>query len=114
MCIGDRAKAPRMDRSRLRYLHDDRLNQIQSPLARAQLGAALYMIGDNARAKSAFDSAEPALGSTNTGDYYPPPPRYLAGVLSVAHAANHTTPVPRLAPLEAQSRPVPARAQPAW
>ena len=54
------AKAGRMDASRLRYLHDDRLQRIESPLARAQLGAALFMIGDNARSKSAFDSAERA------------------------------------------------------
>src|SRR6185295_18661556 len=38
------AKAGRMDASRLRYLHDDRLARTESPLARAQLGAALFMI----------------------------------------------------------------------
>ena len=103
------AKARRMDRARLRYLHDDRLNQIQSPLARAQLGAALYMIGDNARAKSAFDSAERALGYTNTGDYYQTPRRDLAGVLSVAQEAKQTTLVQRLAQRVAQDLPEPDR-----
>ena len=58
------AKARRMDKARLRYLHDDKLKEIASPLARAQIGAALYMIGDNARAKSAFEQAEQALGYT--------------------------------------------------
>src|SRR5690606_27353197 len=37
------ARAGRMDKSRLRYLHDDRIRRIPSPLARAQIGAALYM-----------------------------------------------------------------------
>ena len=103
------AKARRMDRARLRYLHDDRLNQIQSPLARAQLGAALYMIGDNARAKSAFDSAERALGYVNTGDYYQTPRRDLAGVLAVAHEAKQTTLVQRLSQRVAQDLPEPDR-----
>jgi uncharacterized protein YfaS (alpha-2-macroglobulin family) len=103
------AKARRMDRARLRYLHDDRLNQIQSPLARAQLGAALYMIGDNARAKSAFDSAERALGYVNTGDYYQTARRDLAGVLAVAHEAKQTTLVQRLSQRVAQDLPEPDR-----
>ena len=103
------AKARRMDRARLRYLHDDRLNEIQSPLARAQIGAALYMIGDNARAKSAFESAERALGYTNTGDYYQTPRRDLAGVLSVAQEAKQTTLVQRLAERVARDLPEPDR-----
>ncbi|MDR2213695.1 MAG: alpha-2-macroglobulin family protein, partial [Pseudomonadales bacterium] len=56
------ARAGRMDPARLRYLHDERLRAMPSPLARAQIGAALYLIGDNARAASAFDQAEQALG----------------------------------------------------
>ncbi len=60
------AKAGRMDKARLRYLHDDRLNRIESPLARAQIGAALYMIGDNARSKSAFDQGGGRRSATPT------------------------------------------------
>ncbi len=103
------AKARRMDKARLRYLHDDKLNQIASPLARAQIGAALYMIGDNARAKSAFERAEQALGYTNTGDYYQTPRRDLAGMLAVAQEAKQTTLVTRLSQRVAQDLPEPDR-----
>ncbi len=40
-----------------RYLHDTALNKLPSPLAKAQLGAALARMGDTERAASAFDSA---------------------------------------------------------
>ena len=103
------AKARRMDKARLRYLHDDKLKEIASPLARAQIGAALYMIGDNARAKSAFEQAEQALGYTNTGDYYQTPRRDLAGVLAVAQEAKQTTLVTRLSQRVAQDLPEPDR-----
>jgi alpha-2-macroglobulin len=103
------AKAGRMDRARLRYLHDDKLKDIGSPLARAQIGAALYMIGDNARAKSAFDQAEAALGYVNTGDYYQTTRRDLAGVLALAQEAKQTDRVNRLSQRVAQDMPEPDR-----
>ena len=103
------AKARRMDKARLRYLHDDKMKEIASPLARAQIGAALYMIGDNARAKSAFEQAEQALGYTNTGDYYQTPRRDLAGVLAVAQEAKQTMLVTRLSQRVAQDLPEPDR-----
>ena len=103
------AKAGRMDRARLRYLHDDKLKSIGSPLARAHIGAALYMIGDNARAKSAFDQAEAALGYSNTGDYYQTPRRDLAGVLALAKEAKQTDRVQRLSQRVAQDLPEPDR-----
>ena len=103
------AKAGRMDRARLRYLHDDKLKEIGSPLARAQIGAALYMIGDNARAKSAFDQAEAALGYVNTGDYYQTTRRDLAGVLALAQEAKQTDRVNRLSQRVAQDMPEPDR-----
>ena len=43
------AKARRMDKARLRYLHDDKLKEISSPLARAQLAASLALYGDAVR-----------------------------------------------------------------
>jgi uncharacterized protein YfaS (alpha-2-macroglobulin family) len=95
------AKARRMDKARLRYLHDDKMKEIASPLARAQIGAALYMIGDNARAKSAFEQAEQALGYTNTGDYYQTPRRDLAG------RPCHDVPGPL--PVGGRDEPVPVR-----
>lgn len=103
------AKAGRMDRSRLRYLHDDRLRRIESPLARAQIGAALYMIGDNARAKSAFDQAEAALGYVNSGDYYQTARRDVAGVLALAQEARQTERVKRLSERVARDLPEPDR-----
>jgi hypothetical protein len=90
------ARAGRMDRSRLRYLHDARLDRIPSPLARAQIGTALYMIGDNARATSAFDRAEGALGYRHNGDYYATPRRDLAGVMALAAEARMQDRVTRL------------------
>ncbi len=103
------AKAGRMDKARLRYLHDDRIARIPSPLARAQIAAALYMIGDNARAKSAFDQAEAALGHENIGDYYQTPRRDLAGVLALASEAKAADRVTRLSARVAQDLPEPDR-----
>ena len=103
------ARGGRMDRSRLRYLHDDRLDRIASPLARAQIGTALYMIGDNARARSAFDKAEGALGYQNIGDYYATPRRDLAGVLALAAEARMQDRVTRLTDRVSQALPEPDR-----
>ncbi|MFV0295086.1 MAG: MG2 domain-containing protein, partial [Hyphomicrobiaceae bacterium] len=53
------AKAPIGD---LRYYVDARLDRFATPLAKAQLGAALAMLGDRARAGRAFNAA---LGDLN-------------------------------------------------
>jgi alpha-2-macroglobulin len=45
----------------LRYLSDAKLDAFTSPLAKAQLAAALAMLGDRARAASAFGAALKAL-----------------------------------------------------
>jgi uncharacterized protein YfaS (alpha-2-macroglobulin family) len=103
------AKAGRMDKARLRYLHDDRMRRIASPLARAQIAAALYMIGDNARSKSAFDSAERIIGYENQGDYYQTPRRDLAGMLALAGEARQADRVSRLATRVAVDLPEPDR-----
>ncbi len=103
------ARAGRMDKSRLRYLHDERLSRIPSALARAQIGTALYMIGDNARAKSAFDQAERALGYENSGDYYATKRRDLAGVLALAAEAKMQDRVTRLSARVSQDLPEPDR-----
>jgi hypothetical protein len=103
------ARAGRVDRSRLRYMHDQRLEAIDSPLALAQIGAALYLIGDRARSVSAFDAAEAALGFENPGNYYQSPRRDLAGVLALAAEAGETGRVVRLAERVVQDLPEPAR-----
>ncbi|ACT59991.1 alpha-2-macroglobulin family protein [Hirschia baltica] len=78
------ARGGKIEASRLRYLHDEMLGKIDSPLAKAQIGAALHFMGDNARSVSAFDAATEALGYDNTGDYYQTPRRDRAGVLALA------------------------------
>jgi uncharacterized protein YfaS (alpha-2-macroglobulin family) len=81
----------------LRYFFDAKLRNDPSPLARAQIGAALWRLGDKSRAAQAFRMAEQALGYRNTGDYYQTPLRDLAGVLALAAEAQQTALVNRLA-----------------
>ncbi|MQX35675.1 alpha-2-macroglobulin family protein [Roseospira navarrensis] len=51
------ALAGAADPGALRYVHDADLVRMPAPLPRAHLGAALAMIGDTARARSAFEAA---------------------------------------------------------
>jgi uncharacterized protein YfaS (alpha-2-macroglobulin family) len=103
------ARAGQADRSRLRYLHDEGLERIDSPLARAQLAVGLHLIGDRARSLSAFEAAEAALGYNNRGDWYQSPKRDLAGVLALAAEAGHVELIERLAERVAQELPEPDR-----
>jgi hypothetical protein len=103
------ARAGRMDRSRLRYLHDQSMRTDPSPLSRAHIGAALFMIGDSARSKSAFDQAERALGYSNEGDFYQTPRRDLAGVLMLAAEAGQTARIERLSARVNEDLPEPDR-----
>ncbi|MFO1017900.1 MAG: alpha-2-macroglobulin [Hyphomonadaceae bacterium] len=90
------AKAGEADIGQLRYFHDNRLRNEPSPLARAQIGAALAFMGDRARARNAFRMAEEALGYRNVGDWYQTPLRDLSGVLALAAEAGETQMVDRL------------------
>lgn len=90
------AKAGEADIGQVRYFHDARLNNEPSPLARAQIGAALAHLGDRARSRNAFRMAERALGYRNVGDWYQTPLRDLAGVLALAAEAGETELVNRL------------------
>jgi alpha-2-macroglobulin len=90
------AKGGQADIGQLRYFHDNRLERDPSPLARAHIGAALYHLGDRARARSAFRMAERALGYRNVGDWYQSPLRDVAGVLALAAEAGETELVDRL------------------
>ncbi|WP_270373846.1 alpha-2-macroglobulin family protein [Marinicauda sp. Alg238-R41] len=103
------ARAGQADRSRLRYLHDELLSEIDSPLARAHIGAALAAIGDRARAASAFEAAIDRLGYVNEGDWYQTPRRDLAGVLALAGEAGLNDVVTQLADRVARDLPEPAR-----
>lgn len=91
------AKGGKADIGQVRYFHDARLKSEPSPLARAQIGAALAHLGDRARAASAFKEAEQALGYRNTGDYYQSPLRDVAGVLALAAEAGQGAMTERLA-----------------
>ncbi len=90
------AKSGEADIARLRYMHDRELSSIRSPLARAQLGAALAQMGDRSRAVSAFNAAEEVLGYKNDGDYYQTPTRDVAAILALAAESNMSEHVTRL------------------
>ena len=51
------ARAGRAPVGDLKYLADTKMEDFGSPLARAQIGAALAILGDKARAATAFDAA---------------------------------------------------------
>ncbi len=77
------ARAGQADLSDLRYMHDSFIDKIDSPLARAHIGAALILMGDRARGLNAFEKAREALGYDNDGDYYQTKLRDAAGVLAL-------------------------------
>jgi uncharacterized protein YfaS (alpha-2-macroglobulin family) len=93
------AKAGRGDLARLRWWHDVQMKSDTSPLARAQVGAGLAMMGDKARAHDAFTQAVAALGYQpkltlaqsifhDEYDWYQSPLRDLAGVIALAYEAQ--------------------------
>ena len=82
------ARAGQANLSDLRYFHDSLIDQTPSPLARAHVGAALTILGDQARAASAFKKSLAALGWNNSGDYYQTPLRDAAGVVALAMEAD--------------------------
>jgi uncharacterized protein YfaS (alpha-2-macroglobulin family) len=101
------AKAGKADIGQVRYFHDARLNNEPSPLARAQIGAALANMGDRSRAHHAFQMAERALGYRNVGDWYQTPTRDMADVLALAAEAGETELVQRLRDRLAREAPDP-------
>ena len=54
----------------LRYYADTRIDRFSTPLAKAQIGAALAMMGDKTRAERAFTSALASLDATDTSGTY--------------------------------------------
>ncbi len=95
------AKAGRGDLARLRWWHDVQMKSDHSPLARAQVGAGLAMMGDHARAHDAFAQAAAALGYQprltlwqylfrDDYDWYQTPLRDLGGVIALAYEAGET------------------------
>jgi uncharacterized protein YfaS (alpha-2-macroglobulin family) len=84
----DLAEGGQGDLPRLRWFHDVQFKSEPSPLARAQIGAALAMMGDRARAHSAFQQASQALGFREPQDDYQSPLRDLAAVIALAYQAG--------------------------
>ncbi len=84
------AKGSRGDLARLRWWHDVQMKSDNSPIARAQVGAALAMMGDKARARSALRAAVNALGYREESDWYQSPTRDLAAVITYAYEAGET------------------------
>jgi uncharacterized protein YfaS (alpha-2-macroglobulin family) len=94
------AKGGRGDLARLRWWHDVQMKSEASPLAMAQVGAGLAMMGDHARARSALQHAADAVGYkrpllqigpmvfVDDDDWYQSPLRDLAGVIALAYEAG--------------------------
>lgn len=101
------ARAGEADISRLRYVHDRELDKLESPLAKAQIGAGLALMGDRSRAVSAFEAAEEALGYQNEGDYYQTPLRDLSAILALATEAEMDELIGRLSERLGQDAPDP-------
>ena len=84
----DLARAGRATMGDLRYYLEARLDAFGSPLAKAQLGAALALYGDSTRAGTAFAAAvavlDDAAGSTGYRTDYGSVLRDTAGVLALA------------------------------
>ncbi|WP_374574039.1 alpha-2-macroglobulin [Phenylobacterium sp.] len=84
------AKGGRGDLARLRWWHDVQMKNEPSPLAKAQIGAGLALMGDHARARSAFRQAVRSLGYKDGSDWYQSPLRDIAGVIALAYEAGET------------------------
>lgn len=78
------ARSGRGSLADVRYFHDALLEEVTSPLARAHIGAALAILGDRARALSAFQLAADVIGEDDQYNYYQTPLRDIAGALALA------------------------------
>ncbi|MBA4793536.1 MAG: alpha-2-macroglobulin family protein [Phenylobacterium sp.] len=84
------AKGGKGDLARLRWWHDVQMKSETSPLAKAHVAAGLSMMGDKARARSAFRQAVRSLGYREESDWYQSPLRDLAAVIALAYEAGET------------------------
>ncbi|ESQ80963.1 alpha-2-macroglobulin [Asticcacaulis sp. YBE204] len=93
------AKGGSGDLARLRWYHDVQFKSERSPVAKAQVGAALALMGDKARARSALRQASQSLGYKATYDWYQSPLRDVAAVIALAYEAGETEIAKGLIPL---------------
>ncbi|MDR3510087.1 MAG: alpha-2-macroglobulin [Caulobacteraceae bacterium] len=82
------AKAGRGDLARLRWWHDVQMKNETSPIAKAQIGAGLALMGDRARAHDSLVQAARSLGYRDEADWYQSPLRDLAAVIAYAYEAG--------------------------
>ncbi len=93
------ARAGRAPAGDLKYFADTRIGDFGTALARAQIAAALGMLGDKPRANAAFQSAADALKSEAQGTvasawgYYGSPLRDAAAIVALAENGNARPPV---------------------
>ncbi len=80
------ARAGRAPVGDLKYLADTRLADFGSPLAKAQIGAALAMLGDTPRSQAAFQLASQTLEADAASGAVPQPRRDYGSVLRDASA----------------------------
>jgi uncharacterized protein YfaS (alpha-2-macroglobulin family) len=78
------AKLNAVNLSDLRYFYDHHLTILNSALDYGQVGAALAMAGDKARAANAFDRASRILDRNTNADYYGSRLRDLAALTDAA------------------------------
>ena len=90
------ARAKRSEIGELRYFFDRNLPHLHSAMAMAQIGAALALSGDQARAVQAFKAARDAAGLQPGWDYYATPLRDLAGTVALAAETQQTALLPDL------------------
>jgi uncharacterized protein YfaS (alpha-2-macroglobulin family) len=76
------------DLARLRWWHDVQMKNEPSPIAKAQIGAGLAMMGDHARAHDSLVQAAQAIGYRDDADWYQSPLRDLAAVIAYAYEAG--------------------------
>jgi alpha-2-macroglobulin len=93
------AKAGTGDLARLRWYHDVQFKSEKSPLAKAQVGVALNMMGDKARARSALRQAGRDLGYKANYDWYQSPLRDVAAVIALGYEADDQAFAKTLIPL---------------
>src|SRR6185312_8576855 len=93
----------------LRYLADTKLNNLATPIAKAQLAAALALVGDRARAERVYAAAADSLAPKPTLEFgridYGSALRDAAALVSLAGEGN----APRATLMQAVSRVEAAR-----
>jgi len=93
------ARAGRAPAGDLKYFADTKIDQFGTAMARAQIAAALGMLGDKPRANAAFQSAADVLQSEAQGTipaawgYYGSPLRDAAAIVALAEKGNAAPPV---------------------